>query len=188
MKIAENEDEIILRDIPLFSWVIGILCSFIFGGCFLWMIFEAVYNPREAFHSQDGTWAGSVMAVAVFIFILVVVGALLAAMTAFIFSSVITTKINRKLNFIEISRRNLWRKNVKRFEFSQVKRFDTESRVTGETGLNFFVVLKLQNNRVIEIEEKGFSGEEIEAIIKRLNEFAGFPAKRNRAKVKRSKK
>lgn len=188
MKITENEDELILRDVPVFSWVTGILCSFLFGGCFLWLIFEAVYNPREAFYSQDGTWAGSVMAVAVFIVILVVVGALLAAMTAFIFSSVITTKINRKSKFVEISRRNFWRKNVKRYEFSQVKRFDTESRVVGRLGLKNYLALQLQNDRIIEIEEKGFSGEEIEALIKRINEFAGFPAEKKRAKMKRAKK
>lgn len=184
MKITENEDEIILRDIPVFSWITGVTGFFLFGGCFIWTILYSFYNPREFFSSQDGTWAGSAMAVIVYVFILVFVAALTAVFVGFILSSVTTVRIDRKTKFVEISRRNLLRKNVNRYDFSQIKRFDLESRTAGRLGLTYFIALLLQNNRKIELEEKGFSISDAEEIIERLNKFAGFRVRKKSAKMK----
>lgn len=184
MRITENEDEMLLRDVPVSSWIMGIGGFFLFGGCFIWTILYSFYNPREFFSSQDGTWAGSAMAVIVYVFILVFVAALTAAFVGFILSSVTTVRIERKKRFVEITRRNLLRKNVKRFDFLQIKRFDIESRTVGRLGLTNFIALLLQNNRKIELEEKGFSDSDAEEIIERLNKFAGFRVRKKSSKMK----
>jgi hypothetical protein len=184
MKITETEDEIILRDTPLGFWIMGIFGIFLFGGCFIWMIVYTIFNPREIFKADGGGWLGSVFAVVMYVLFLAVIGALAAAFIGFILSSVTTTTINRKSRFVEISRRNLLRKKVKRYEFSQIKRFDTESRTAGRLGLKYFVALLLKNNRKIEIEEKGFSNSDAEGMIEKLNNFAGFSVVKKSAKMK----
>ncbi len=180
MKITENEDELILRDVPVSSWIMGIGGFFLFGGCFVWTIVYSFYNPREFFHSQDGTWAGSLMAVLVYVFILVIVAALTVAFVGFLLSSVTTVRIARKMRFVEITHRNFLRKNVKRYDFSQIKRFEIEPGTAGRSGLSYFIALLLVNSRKIEIEENGFSLFYAEEITERLNKFAGFRVRKKR--------
>ncbi len=171
MKIIETEDEIMIRDVPLYFWIMGVFGSFLFGGCFIWTIIYTIFNPREILSSDGGGWLGSVFAVVLYVLFLALIGAILAAFAGFILSSVVTTKINRKSQFVEISRHNLLRKNVTRYEFSQIKRFDTESRRVGRTGLKFYIAVRLKNNRKIEIEEKGHSESQANEIIEKLNLF-----------------
>lgn len=171
MKINETRDRIILRDAPFGFWVAGFFGFLLFGGCFVWMIVYAVFNPREVFSSEGGGPAGFVSAVAVFVLFLGFLGALAAAFTGFILSPVIRTTIDRREKTVEISRRGLFKSRVKRYDLSQIKCFDLEERPTSRFGPVFYVVLTLKNDLRIELVTDGRSAVEAEKIAARLNSF-----------------
>lgn len=188
MKITENDDRLVLRDAPFEYWLIGVSGIVMFGGCFIWTILYAVFNPREMFSSAGGGRAGAVMAVVMYVLFLAFIGVLTAAFASFLMSPVITTMIDRKARAVEISRRSLLNKKLTRYEFYQIKRFCTEERTAGRSGPKYFAVLELVNNRKIELENRGSSETEAEKITAKLNSFLAKRDRKSGPKESRFKK
>jgi len=170
MKIIENESEIILCDVPSGYRLIGSFCAFFFGSFTVWLIFYAFYNPHEIFSADGEGLPGKIFAVLTFGLALLFLGVFIFLFVSMILMPSITTIINRKAQTIEVVRRNLIRKIVKRFYFSQIKEFGV-NKVSESNSISYYLVLFLANNSQIEIETKHRPKNEIETLAERLNSF-----------------
>lgn len=173
MKIRETENEFVLREVPVFFWIVGFFGTLMFGGGFVMLLYFAFSDPREAFSSHDGSFAGSVMAVIIYLGFLLFLAVMTGLFTGFLFSSAITTCIDGSSKTITVSRHNLLRKRVERYEVRQARGFSTDE-VRTRRGATYFVCLKLRNDQQIEIEGKGTSSDEAEKIAERMNAFLGL--------------
>ena len=122
MKITESKNEIVLRDIPLFYWLLGAACGFVFGSFFVWLIVYAFYNPREIFSADEAGLMGNVFAIFIFAFVLVFLGGFLYLFFSMVLMPVITTNINRNTKTVEVSRKNLFKKTIQKF-YSRKSKF-----------------------------------------------------------------
>jgi hypothetical protein len=168
MKLTENQNEIILRDIPFGSWIKGTILSFLFGSFLVWLIVYAYINPREFFSSGSRGWSGWVFAVLIYLLVLAFVALFFGLFFSYILRPVITTRINPKNQIIEVTRQGLLKRNTKRFYFSQIKEFRTTRRKASR-GAGFFAVLVLENDSRIELETAGNPQAETEQMVGRLN-------------------
>lgn len=170
MKITENETELVLRDVPLTQWFIGAFCLFIFGSVFVWIGLYAYFYPQEFFTlSQDGlldTALSFLMYAFVVIFLMLMIG----LFVSMILTPVVTLRIRRSIQTIEIRRRGLLKNRTQKFPFAQVNNFGTE-KISGDSGYTLYLVMILVNEAQIKLGVKEATNADTEQKVVRLNDF-----------------
>lgn len=189
MKITEHENKLTARYFPLSTWIVGWFFLLGFAVFSVWLLVYAFYNPRDVFGTQGDGLGSYVIGALVFLFLLAVVGFTMLGFSSFVLAPAIRTTIDCRAGTIEIVRRTVLKKSVRRFNFAQVRHFALKDEMLPGNPTMFYVALILVNKQKIELEATGtYDSEKAAEIIARLNAFANFtiPADSGKKTKKRS--
>lgn len=170
MKIIESKNEIILRDRPVFYWILGAILSLTFGFLLVWLASRAYYEPRSVFKADDGSLLGSALVVIVFLLTFAFVGGFIYLFFSLVLMPTIIVKVNRTSQIVEIINRNFWQSKTQRFYFSQIKGFDRYKMLDTDFA-PLFITLILANDSEIRLEMKKNSDIESKNLVEKLNSF-----------------
>lgn len=169
MKLTENENEIILTDTPVFFWILGTVLTSVCLLVFVAFIYYAFQNPHLLFtfyfsnnlsENLSSLFSiGLILISSVFVFLLCF---------SMVLMTKITIKVNRLEKIVEIRRIGLLKKNIKKYFFTQISRFETISRPKDDFTQ---LALLLANDSKINLEISNLPAAEFSKILEKLNSF-----------------
>lgn len=140
MKVIDNENEIILRDVPATNWAYGFLS--LLGV----LIFGVVLAER--LQSSGSSPLSQLFVLAIVLFFVYLTYLKLS-------SPVITTHVLKKEKTIEVTKYSLVSfKKTEKFKLSQIRSFELESRKP-DRAILYFNVMVLRDGRRIDLESSG---------------------------------
>lgn len=169
MKLTENENEIILTDTPVFFWILGTVLTSVCLIIFVVFIYYAYQNPHILFtfyfsNNLSENFSsffsfGLILICSVFVFLLCL---------SMVLTTKLTIKVNRLEKIVEIRRIGFLKKNIEKYFFPQISRFETISRP--KDGFKQ-LALQLANDSKINLEIGNLTDVEFSKAIERLNSF-----------------
>lgn len=172
MKIVETENEISLTNTPIFLWFIGSFFSALLFYLTINLILTIYSNPQQHFKLNSGSFSDSIYEIASYLFLLILL--LISAiifLLMFILSNKVTVKIKRQEKIVEIIKKTIIRKKVDKYEFHQVKYFDSSKMKDANL---VELVLVLANEKKIQLEMSELTVDEAYKHLEKLNSFFFF--------------
>lgn len=169
MNFTENENEIVLTDTPIISWIIGSFFLLVCSAVFVFFIYYTYQNPQK-FFTVDFTNNLFETLSSFFSFGLILLSFTFLFVLFFSIVSMtkIIIKVNRLEKIVEIRRIGLLKKQIDKYYFPQISRFGTISRP--KDGFKQ-IALRLANGSKINLEIGNLPDEEFSKTLKKLNSF-----------------
>jgi hypothetical protein len=167
MKLTESENEIILIDAPIFFWIIGAVLSVLYLAFTIGFIILVYFKPVQfTFNFSDlSSLISSALNFAVMLLAFIFFAALCLSL---ILMAKISITVNSAKKSVEVSRIGILKKQIDRYNFNQISRFDIFPNQKTNYSQLFLI---LANESKIPLEIGSHQKEEAAKIVERLNSF-----------------
>lgn len=167
LRITENGNRLIVRDIPLSEWICGAVFVAMFGGFAVFLFYSAWLSPRTFIGSSGQDPYSRGLQILMFVMLVAFVFGMIALFVSMLLTPVFSTTVDLGGRSVLVRRRGILANSGERFSLSQVKRFEAET-VADERGSQY-IAIRLVNDDLVRLETDAAS--DSGAVIDRLNSF-----------------